>query len=114
MVANFIRSKWNVNANLNLEDLQLKTIGLFCLATMARPRSDLGRLRKMDIVFRYKDEIQLENVIIHFREAKELQIKTIILWKIEEQNLCPVITLWDFMNVLTFCVKYYLKSIRFF
>lgn len=95
MIVKFILEKWERNGDLNLKDLQLKTIGLLCLATMARPRSDIGRLKKKDIKFRYKDSI-LESVIIHFRETKESQVKTAILGKIEEEGLCPVQTLWEF------------------
>lgn len=49
ILVDFIGKEWPDNQPLNLYDLQLKTILLFCLATMARPRSDVGRVQFRDV-----------------------------------------------------------------
>ncbi|KAG1261902.1 hypothetical protein G6F68_006358 [Rhizopus microsporus] len=41
----YIKENWSDNSTLSLHTLQLKTVALLCLATMGRPRSDIGRLQ---------------------------------------------------------------------
>ncbi|KAG1063907.1 hypothetical protein G6F42_027112 [Rhizopus arrhizus] len=66
---------------------------------MARPRSDIGRLRHDDIRFRYDTTTgKLTGVILHFRQAKETQVKSLILGVIEDTNMCPVLTLNSFIS----------------
>lgn len=65
---------------------------------MARRRSDMGRLQPRDVDFQYGDVQQLESVTLHFREAKETQVKSITLGIIQDKSICPVGTLQDFMK----------------
>lgn len=44
LLVNYIRKDWLHNNTLKIGTLQQKTIALLCLATMARPKSDMGRL----------------------------------------------------------------------
>jgi integrase len=96
----FILSSWADSNNLNLYDLQLKTIALLCLATMARPRSDMGRLQFRDTIFQYQDSTNstLTGVTVHFREPKETQVKTSKLGVLQDSRLCPVSTLNVFVQ----------------
>lgn len=50
----FLVTTWPDSNSLTLYDLQLKTIALLCLATMARPRSDIGKLPYRDVSFKAK------------------------------------------------------------
>ncbi|EIE75930.1 hypothetical protein RO3G_00634 [Rhizopus delemar RA 99-880] len=83
--------------NLSLQHLQLKTILLLCMATMWRPRSDIGCLQHRDITINndHKGEIQ---ATIHTRTPKEAQVKSITLGTYQDQQLCPVQTLQSFLN----------------
>jgi hypothetical protein len=71
LMVKFVKKNWAQDSLLNLEELQLKTVVLICLATMARPRSDVGRLRMMDIRFKFKEETELEGAVLHFRIPNE-------------------------------------------
>lgn len=51
LLINYIRKHWLHNNTLQIETLQQKTIALLCLATMTRPRSDMGRLQHRDVGF---------------------------------------------------------------
>jgi hypothetical protein len=96
----FLKSQWADSMTLSIHNLQLKTIALLCLTTMARPRSDIGRLQARDIHFRYLTEEREKpaSVIIHFREPKETQVKTTKLGVIADPQLCPVTTLFLFLQ----------------
>ncbi|KAG1224241.1 hypothetical protein G6F35_004141 [Rhizopus arrhizus] len=101
LLVTFIRRKWRNNETLSLEDLQQKTIGLLCLATMARPRSDLGRLQYQDVILKYGENESLLSAVLHFRQAKETQVKTITLGPIEDISVCPVRALETFLKKTT-------------
>jgi hypothetical protein len=88
----YIKKHWLKNEELSLEDLQRKMIGLICLTTMARPRSDIGRLRYQDVILK-EQEGQKMYEILHFREAKEVQGKSIPIGMGEDGDMCPVRTL---------------------
>lgn len=75
--------------DLSLEQLQLKTILLICMATMWRPRSDVGRLQYRDMI---------SSVRIHARTPKEGQVKSITLGKFDDEDLCPVQTIYTFIT----------------
>ena len=77
--------------------LQLKTVALLCLATMGRPRSDIGRLQYQHVYIEEQNQ-QAKAAIIHFTEAKETQIKTTQLGMVEDETLCMVRTLYSFMQ----------------
>lgn len=62
----YIKSTWAFSEELSLFDVQLKTLTLLCLATMARPRSDIGRLQSRDVHFQRNQE-EVLGVTIHFR-----------------------------------------------
>jgi hypothetical protein len=80
------------NNDLNLGDLQLKTILLLCMSTMGRPRSDICSLQHRDIQLDFYDG-KIVGATIIFREAKETNVKTSQLGLIDEEDLCPVRTL---------------------
>ncbi|KAG1255818.1 hypothetical protein G6F68_010076 [Rhizopus microsporus] len=96
----FILSSWADSNTLTLTDLQLKTIALLCLATMARPRSDEGRLQFRDTIFKYQDSsnMTVSGLTLHFRVPKEAQVKTTQLGVLQESRLCPVTTLHIFIQ----------------
>ncbi|EIE88968.1 hypothetical protein RO3G_13679 [Rhizopus delemar RA 99-880] len=64
---------------------------------MARPRSDIGRLEYRNIHFR-KENNQAVSVIIHFVEAKETNMKSTQLGLIEDCEVCPTTTLYEFIQ----------------
>ncbi|KAG1370665.1 hypothetical protein G6F61_011843 [Rhizopus arrhizus] len=97
ILTNFIKITWADNTLLTLTDLQFKTLSLLCLATMARPRSDIGRLQFQNIHFKI-EEGQAISVIIHFTEAKETNIKSTQLGLVEDRELCPTTTLYFFIQ----------------
>ncbi|CEP08782.1 hypothetical protein, partial, partial [Parasitella parasitica] len=98
ILVQYIRKHWLQNNILPIETLQQKTVALLCLATMARPRSDMGRLQHRDVGFQYGNDQQLESVTLHFREAKETQVKSVTLGVIQDKTICPVNTLQDFIE----------------
>ncbi|KAG1169999.1 hypothetical protein G6F36_011988 [Rhizopus arrhizus] len=68
--------------------------------TMARPRSDIGRLQFQDIIFNFEDSNNSipTGVKIHFREPKENQVKTTRLGLLQDTRICPVSTLYLFIS----------------
>lgn len=93
----YIRGSWIEEKTLSLEQLQQKTLVLLCLATMVRPRSDIGRLRYEDVTLNYTTSNRFSSTILHFREAKETQVKSVTLGIIEAVNLCSVRKLKKFL-----------------
>ncbi|KAG1455810.1 hypothetical protein G6F55_006855 [Rhizopus delemar] len=92
-----IQNTMSSTCNLSLQHLQLKTILLLCMATMWRPRSDIGCLQHRDITINndQKGEIQ---ATIHTRTPKEAQVKSITLGTYQDQQLCPVQMLKYFLD----------------
>ncbi|KAG1379850.1 hypothetical protein G6F61_004572 [Rhizopus arrhizus] len=64
---------------------------------MARPRSDRGRLRHQGVILK-KQEGQKIYENLHFREAKEVQGKSIPIGMGEDGDTCPVRTLKLFLE----------------
>jgi hypothetical protein len=85
ILVSYIKKEWPDNQLISLYDLQQKTVLLFCLTIMARPRSDVGRVQFRDVQLELVDEEPVL-VIIHFREAKETQIKSTILGLVGDTN----------------------------
>ncbi|KAG1461033.1 hypothetical protein G6F55_003798 [Rhizopus delemar] len=83
ILTKYIKTTWANNDSLTLSELQLKTLALLCLTTMARPRSDIGRLEYRNIHFRIENN-QAISVIIHFVEAKKTNMKSTQLGLIED------------------------------
>ncbi|KAG2213302.1 hypothetical protein INT45_013460, partial [Circinella minor] len=97
ILTRYIKNTWANNTELTLTELQWKTLSLLSLATMARPRSDLGTLQFQNIHFK-TNEGQAISVIIHFTEAKETNIKSTQLGLIDDRDLCPTTTLYYFIQ----------------
>ncbi|KAG1038860.1 hypothetical protein G6F43_012621 [Rhizopus delemar] len=53
---------WGQNEELDIAQLQKKTVIWIGIATMMRPRSDLGRLQYQDVEFKWTDDGQLLGV----------------------------------------------------
>jgi hypothetical protein len=91
IVLNTVRA-WGPSARFTLQQLQIKTIVLLTLATIARPRSDIGRLQFRDV------QLLPEGVSCFFREPKECQEKMSHLGRINDQTICPVFNLELFLE----------------
>ncbi|CEI96068.1 hypothetical protein RMCBS344292_10238 [Rhizopus microsporus] len=78
-----------------MSKLQLKTLTLLTIATMWRPRSDMGTLRFRDIKFQMKEGVEGEllGVTLAARNPKELRPEQSKLGAIENKEACPVHTL---------------------
>jgi integrase len=97
-----IRTYYSNNDELTSLQLQVKTVLILCIATMWRPRSDIGRIQFRDVIF----SGPLDNptgVTIFVREPKEAQFNHSRLGAIEDRTVCPVHTL------KTFCDRTHLK-----
>ncbi|KAG1135627.1 hypothetical protein G6F38_012652 [Rhizopus arrhizus] len=66
---------WGPTSQLSISSLQQKTIILLGIATMWRPRSDLGRLQFRDVHFVHQGD-HLTGVTLISRQPKESQYKT--------------------------------------
>ena len=86
---------WGTNEEMSLTRLQRKTLSLLAIATMWRPRSDLGNLQFRDIKFLYKGE-DLQGVTLIAREPKEGMAKTSKIGVTDLGDMCPVRTLMTF------------------
>jgi hypothetical protein len=95
-----LQRRYSTNNNLSLQALQMKTILLLCIATMWRPRSDIGCLQHRDIIFKQENQ-GIISVTIHARHPKEAQQKTMQLGLGEDQQLCPVRMLYTFIQQTT-------------
>jgi integrase len=101
ILVDYINNQLSPTSTLSLAQLQLKTILLFCIATMWRPRSDIGRLQYRDVILNQDD--MTTNIRIHARKPKEGQIKSIILDTVEDNQVCPVRTAHE--SILQTAVK---------
>lgn len=97
ILTKYIKTTWANNDSLTLSELQPKTLALLCLTTMARPRSDIGRLEYRNIHFRIENN-QAISVITHFVEAKKTNMKSTQLGLIEDCEVCPITTLYEFIQ----------------
>jgi hypothetical protein len=91
---------WGLNARLDLARLQKKNIIWIGIASVMRPRSDLGRLHYRDVAFSWSEDGQLLGASLTSREPKESQWKTIKIGpaKQAKEDDCPVKTLAKFMD----------------
>ncbi|KAG2192273.1 hypothetical protein INT47_003862, partial [Mucor saturninus] len=64
-----------------------------------RPRSDIGRLQYRDITL--TQDGTTSNIRIHAGTPKESQVKSITLGTIEDEELCPVKTTYQFVTRTT-------------
>ncbi|KAG1166355.1 hypothetical protein G6F36_012975 [Rhizopus arrhizus] len=67
----YIKKELSPTSGLSLVQLQLKTILLLCIATMWRPRSDIGRLQYHDVIL--KQDGTTTSILLHARTPKEGQ-----------------------------------------
>lgn len=84
------------STELSHQQLQIKTILLLCMATMWRPRSDIGRLQFQDV--HIQAEGNHHSITLHSREPKEAQVKSTIIGEFEDEDLCSVRTLIQFLT----------------
>ncbi|CEP07322.1 hypothetical protein, partial, partial [Parasitella parasitica] len=101
VLTRYIHQNLSPSATLSLYDLQQKVTLLLCLHTMWRPRSDIGRLQFRDTMLRYSEDQSLVGAILHIRQPKEAQQKTIQLGLLEEAEqveLCVVRCLDQFIQ----------------
>jgi hypothetical protein len=101
ILINHISNNLSPTENLSLDELQKKTILLLCIATMWRPRSDIGRLQHQDVNIVGDEENSVTSVRLYVREPKESQIKSVIIGQYHNYELCPVSTLTAFMQKTT-------------
>ena len=83
---------WGATKDLPLDKLQKKTLVLLTIATMWRPRSDLGNLQHRDVTF-----VEFEGKIIGATLAAR-QPKASKIGITMSENLCPVKTLHAFIQ----------------
>lgn len=95
IMVQYIKQQWPKNQDLTLSDLQLKTVLLLCLFSSARPRSEVGDLQFRDVHFEFVNN-EVSEMVIFFREPKETQVKPYQLGLINDREVCPVRTLYDF------------------
>ncbi|CEG78227.1 hypothetical protein RMATCC62417_12865 [Rhizopus microsporus] len=88
---------WGNTENLSLDQLQRKSLVLLAIATMWRPRPDLGCLQYRDVSFIELNN-QLLGVTLIARTPKEVKPKASKLDQGKYQNLCPVRTLKAFVQ----------------
>ncbi|KAG1135531.1 hypothetical protein G6F38_012729 [Rhizopus arrhizus] len=97
IVVHYAKTNWRNNHQLTLFDLQKKTLIILCLATMARPRSDIGRLMYKNVQFTLQDNKPV-SVLLLFPEAKETNMKTARFGLIDEVEVCLTRTLFHFIQ----------------
>ncbi|KAG1639576.1 hypothetical protein G6F44_007697 [Rhizopus delemar] len=95
ILVEYIKMELSPTSGLSLVQLQLKTILLLCIATMWRPRSDIGRLQYHDVIL--KQDGTTTSILLHARTPKEGQVKSVTLGTIEDENVCPVRTAHQFI-----------------
>ncbi|KAI9325121.1 hypothetical protein BD770DRAFT_450178, partial [Pilaira anomala] len=81
----YVKQHLSLTSSLSLEQVQLKTILLLCMATMWRPRSDIGRLQYRDVILKKNEDVS--SIRIHARIPKEGQVKSITLGQNEDEDL---------------------------
>ncbi|KAG0980756.1 hypothetical protein G6F29_007590 [Rhizopus arrhizus] len=93
----FIKAKYAHNDRLTIMELQYKTVLLLSIFTMWRPKSDISRLQHRDVLFQTENG-RIQGVTLICRLPKEAQQKTISLGTIDTSDLCPVTTLYLFIQ----------------
>ncbi|KAG1135029.1 hypothetical protein G6F37_013169 [Rhizopus arrhizus] len=88
---------WGSNNSLSLYNLQLKTVLLITIATMWRPRSDIGNIQFRDVHSMMDNDKNIPiGVTLTARQPKEIKAKMSKIGTIEDRDKCPVHTLWVF------------------
>ncbi|KAG1183649.1 hypothetical protein G6F36_008294 [Rhizopus arrhizus] len=98
VVIQYIKANLGNNQATSLKSLQQKTIILLCIATMPRPRSDIGNIQYRDTRLEYDSQDTLAGARIYFRLPKETQLKTCTIGIVQDQSICPVFTLHIFLE----------------
>ncbi|CDH61447.1 hypothetical protein RO3G_08617 [Lichtheimia corymbifera JMRC:FSU:9682] len=93
LVLNVIRN-WGPADLLSLQKLQVRTVILLCVATMWRPRSDIGAIQKKDVEFVLNNDGSYNGATLLVRYPKEGRPKTSKLARMVTSDLCPVFSLW--------------------
>src|ERR1700759_860964 len=83
------------NDELYIYELEKKAIVLTCIATIWRPRSDVGRIQARDITFAKNEDDQWTGVTLFVHQPKEAQSRYSRYGVMNSSKLCPVKTLWD-------------------
>ncbi|KAG1526955.1 hypothetical protein G6F52_001971 [Rhizopus delemar] len=87
---------WDKTVDLSLYVLQKKAILLTTIASMWRPRSDIGKLQYRDVNFKQDDQGLLQGVTLTARSPKEIEAKSSKLGALKDREICPAYTLWHF------------------
>jgi hypothetical protein len=98
IVVKYLHYNFSDNEAISLKNLQLKTITLLCIATMARPRSDVGKIQYRDVILQHDDQGKLLGAIVYFRQPKEAQVKSCTMGIANDVTICPVVTLSLFIQ----------------
>jgi hypothetical protein len=98
LITNMVKS-WGSTRRLSLSRLQDKVILLLCIATMWRPRSDVGNLQFQDVKWLRDKTEKIVGVQLMARQPKETNQKTTTLSALSNNsNLCPVLSLRHFVE----------------
>jgi hypothetical protein len=98
IVMHHLQHHYTNNDELPTYELQKKAIVLTCIATIWRPRSDVGRIQERDITFAKDDADQVTGVTLVVRQPKEAQSKYSRYGVMKDSPLCPVKTLFDYIQ----------------
>ncbi|KAG2190635.1 hypothetical protein INT47_008410, partial [Mucor saturninus] len=106
---------WGKSEELELFTLQQKTITLITIATMWRPRSDIGNLQWRDVEFVMNDgNTEPIGVTLKVRQPKEIKPKASKLGALQDKTKCPVHTLWVFCQATLEGRKYLTQDHKLF
>ncbi|KAI8635778.1 hypothetical protein BD408DRAFT_356925, partial [Parasitella parasitica] len=96
LITNYILS-WGNTGTLSLFQLQQKALlYLLTVSTMWRPRSDIGTIQGKYLEFIIKDSV-LKGLTVISRAPKEITPKKSKLGVLDEEVVCPVKTLFEFV-----------------
>ncbi|CEG70765.1 hypothetical protein RMATCC62417_06603 [Rhizopus microsporus] len=98
ILTDYIATNFSDNTSLTIDKLQQKTVLLLCIATMWRPRSDIGTLQAWDVHFKFDKDTNPTGATLFIRAPKEAQQKHSALGTLSEKSMCPVFTLFAFME----------------
>lgn len=68
-ITSYAKPNWADSHTISIYTLQQKVLALFCLATMTRPRSDIGQVQARDVKFAFdsiNNNNELTGTTIHF------------------------------------------------
>jgi hypothetical protein len=90
IIVKYIGDNMTNNEDLPLDILQKKTIALISIATMWRPRSDLGQLQPRDVHISRDDSNNVIGVTLFIRFPKESRFKSSRFGLVDNSQLYPV------------------------